>query len=652
MDKKEEFKNLIEGARKSRLVKDDWQGTLLDYLAFLKEQEGTRAGMAKIITQSAHARAWRMMTAPGFSIIDDERTRKIHGRPVKSYKFFENDFFGMEKTIEEIVNYFTAAAMGGEQSRQILALIGPVGSGKSSLVEKIKQGLEGSDPIFAIKDCPVHEEPLNIIPRHLRPEIEKMLNVKIEGDLCPVCRHNLKTKFKDSYENMPVEVIKFSVRARRGIASVNPVDPNTQDTSELIGEKDISKLDKFMANDPRLLSLNGAFNAGNRGMVEFIEMFRNPPEYFHPAVTATQEKSVPVPGKQGTMYFDGIIFGHANEEGWNEFRNNPDNKLYVARIVPVYVPYTLETSKEVKIYKKVLNRSEYDNVHISPYALEIAARFAVMSRLAPSPKCDSLLTKSRLYDGEKIIESGKVKKIVVPELKEDFAREGLAGIDTRFVTKIIFDFLASHNDHCINAINLREMIIDKVKTEFRDNDNERKRVLSYLQDDLHKDYLKNLEKELVKFFVDAYDDKAEKLFHNYLDHVEAWTNKTKVKDFVTKEELEPDVKFMESIESQIGLSGSAAEQFRAEINAYMFHLLRSNEKINYKSYEPLKEAIEKKLVVSVKDLARVVTASKTRDKDQQGKYDEVVNSMIRNGYCESCSAVVLRFAANHIFRDN
>ena len=185
--------------------------------------------------------------------------------------------------------------------------MGPVGAGKSALVESVKKSLECADPYYYLDGCPIKEEPLHLIPRSLRDDFEEILGVHIEGDLCPVCRHRLMNEFDGKYENFPVKQSTFSQRGRRGIATVPPMDANSQDVSVLIGTEDISKLDLYPEDDPRVLSLNGAFNVGNRGIVEFVEVFKNEIEFLHTMLTATQEKRVPSPGKNDMIYFDGVI---------------------------------------------------------------------------------------------------------------------------------------------------------------------------------------------------------------------------------------------------------------------------------------------------------------------------------------------------------
>jgi serine protein kinase len=278
-----DFKKLIEKDRESR-SKDDYEGTFLDYLQIVKENPE--------IAQLSHKRIYDILTKPGMEILKPEenlRIRKIYGNEtIKSYNFFKNDFFGIEKTLMKLVNYFYSAAMLGEESRQVLYLVGPVGSGKSSIAEALKKALEVAEPVYALKGCPMREEPLHLVPKHLRKQFEETLEVKIEGDLCPVCRHRLKEEYNGEYEKFPVVKTGFSIRSRKGIGVVPPVDPNNQDTSVLIGSVDISKMDLYPEDDPRIFSLNGAFDVGNRGMIEFIEVFKNDVEYLHTIITATQ----------------------------------------------------------------------------------------------------------------------------------------------------------------------------------------------------------------------------------------------------------------------------------------------------------------------------------------------------------------------------
>ncbi len=638
------FEQVIKRDRAER-ESQQWRGTLLDYLEMVKSDP--------TVAKMAHARIYDMIMVTGTRNIhesDDPRTKRLYkDEPIKVYNFFSDEFFGIERTIAQIVRYFHSASLKGEESRQVLYLMGPVGSGKSSLVERVQRGLEQAPPVYAIEGCPMHEEPMHLIPRHLRREFEKMLGVNIEGDLCPVCRYRLKEEYQLRYEEFPVETRNFSKRNRVGVGVVPPVDPNNQDTSVLIGSEDISKLDKYSEGDPRVLELNGALNVGNRGMVEFIEVFKNETEYLHAMITATQEKVIPAPGRHGMVYVDTCIIAHSNEAEWQKFKADHTNEAILDRIVVVKVPYNLRLSEEVKIYQKIIRNSDF-RAHVAPHTLELASMFAILSRLEPTSKCD-LMTKLRLYNGEEVVEKGRTKKIDVTELKEDTKREGMNGISTRFIMKGLDNALSDNvSGNCINPINVREALISMAK-EADLADDTRKQYLEFLQDTLHKEYLDLLEKEITRAFVFSYQEQAEALFQNYLDHAEAYVNKTKVRDRNTKEELSPDEGFLKSIEEQIAIIGSAAEGFRQEVIAYLWASSRRGDKVSYHSYEPLKEAIEKKLMTSVRDMSRIITKARTRDEEQGDKYNSMVKNLLQNGYCESCVDVVLKYAANNLWKD-
>lgn len=639
-----DFRNLIEKDRENK-KKEKFSGTLLEYLEVVKSNPD--------VVKLSHERMYNIIMEQGFEVLkpeDNRRIRKIYGNDtIKKYNFFEKDFYGIDKVLMKLVSYFYSAAMQGEEARQVLYLVGPVGAGKSSLVEALKKAVENCPPVYALEGCPMREEPLHLIPKHLRGEFEDELGIKVEGDLCPVCRHRLKEEFNGEYEKFPIVTTDFSIRSRKGIGVVPPVDPNNQDTSVLTGSVDISKMDLYPEDDPRILSLNGAFNVGNRGMVEFIEVFKNDVEYLHTIITATQEKSIPSPGKNSMIYFDGVIVAHSNEAEWNKFKSDHTNEAILDRIVKIEVPYCLELNEEIKIYEKILRKSSF-KAHIAPHTIEIAAMFAVLSRLTPSTKVDPL-TKLKIYNGEEIVEKGTTKKIDITELREESGmREGMSGISTRFIIKAIDNALSNSEHDCINPLSVMENIIKSIK-DLDTNEEDKKRYLAFVQDTIRKEYNKILEKEITRAFINSFREQAESLFNNYLDNAEAYVNKTKLKDQYTGEELEPDEIFMRSIEEQIGVSESSAKGFRTDVTSYMFYLIRNGGNISYDSYEPLKEAIEQKLTTSVKDLSRVITQSKVRDKDQGKKYNAMVEEMKANGYCDHCCDVILKYAANNLWKD-
>ena len=643
---KDQLLEIIKKQRNSKKV-EKFSGNFLDYLELVKENPD--------VSKSSHKRLYDAIMSVGSEKMSESnpRCRKIFdGDQIRVYNYFKDEFFGTERVIAKLMRFLKSAAAKGEESRQVLLLMGPVGAGKSALVEHIKSALEShSDPYYHLEGDPQRGDPLHLIPRSLRSQFEEILGVKIEGDLSPIARHQLMNEYDGKYEEFPVVQSSFSQRARRGIAVVPPVDANTQDTSILIGTEDISKLDLYPEDDPRVLSLNGAFNVGNRGIVEFVEVFKNEIEFLHTIITATQEKKIPSPGKNDLIHFDGVILAHCNEAEWNRFKSEHTNEAILDRVLKIDVPYVLELNQEMKIYEKMLSRSDFKNAHLAPHTLKVASMFSVLSRLKPTQKCD-LLTKMKIYNGEEVIEKGRVKKVDIKDLKEENRNEGMTGISTRFILKAIDSALSDSERDTVTPIAVFDSLISQVKEQIVSED-DRSRYLELLQKTIRDEYLSILENEIAKAFITAYEEQAQNLFDSYLDNAECYTIKSKVKDKVTKEEREPDEQFMRSIEEQIGITGSSRDGFRGDVTAYMFSKMRRGESIEYASYAPLKEAIESYLISSVKDIARIVTKSKSRDEDQKKKYSEMIKTLMDDyGYNEISAEEVLTYASNNLWRDS
>lgn len=643
MSKKNNYLDIIKEQRQKKKT-EKFKGTFLDYLALIEESPE--------IADHAHKKLFDSITSHGVGRMEDSDPRKhklFDGDNVRTYDYFQDEFFGMESVIAKLMRFLRSAALKGEESRQVLLLMGPVGAGKSALTEHIKKALDGQ-PYYHLDGDPQRGEPLQLLPRSLRDRFSKMLGVHIEGDISPVARHLLFEEHDGQYEQFNVSETTFSQRARRGIASVPPMDANSQDVSVLIGSEDISKLDKYSEDDPRALSLNGAFNVGNRGIVELVEVFKNEIEFLHTIITATQEKRVPSPGKHDMLYFDGVILAHCNESEWNRFQSEHTNEAILDRVVKVNVPYVLELEQEIKIYKKILSRSNF-KAHIAPHTIRVASMFSILSRLRESQKCD-ILTKLKLYNGEEVVEKGRVKKIDIRDLRDEAPDEGMNGISTRFIMKAVDNALSDSDKEYITPISIMDSLIKQVKEQIIDREFQ-ERCLELIRNVVRNEYLKILENEIAKAFITAYEEQAQAIFENYLDNAEAYTTKGKLKDRVTNEEMTPDENFMRSIESTIGVSGSGKDGFRADVTAYMFSKMRRNEIVNYTSYEPLKEAIETYLITSVKDLARIVTKSKTRDDEQKQKYSSMVQTLIDDyGYTAESAEEILVYASNNLWRDS
>jgi serine protein kinase len=613
-----------------------WEGTFAQYFEIATKKPE--------VTRLAHERIYHMIMDGG---IETTRT----GEP--RYNFFSQEIFGIEKPLQQIVEYFHSAAQRLEVRKRIMLLMGPVGGGKSTIVHLIKRGLEAytrtdAGALYAIKDCPMHEEPLHVIPHELREDVEKEFGLYIEGDLCPHCRYMVDTEYTGRIEDVPVKRLAFSEKYRLGIGTFTPSDPKSQDISELVGGIDLSTIGEVgVESDPRAYRFDGELNIANRGIMEFVEMLKTDEKFLYVLLTLSQEQNIKT-GRFSMIYADEVVVSHTNEHEYQAFVGNKKSEALQDRIILVKVPYNLRASDEVKIYEKLLKQSALQNVHIAPYTLRIASIFAILTRVEPSKKAGmSLMKKLKLYDGEDM-EDFKQKD--VRELQDEAVREGMEGISPRYVINRLSNALVKQNTTCINPIDALRALRDGLDQHTSITREERERYLNFISE-ARREYDEVAKKEVQRAFVYSYEESARTLLNNYLDNVEAYCNKTRLRDPITDEEMEPDEQLMRSIEEQIGITENAKKSFREEILIRISSLARKGLTFDYTSHERLKEAIEKKLFADLRDVVKITTSTRTPDKEQLRKINDVVNRlMTEHGYCHICANEILRYTGSLLNR--
>ncbi len=613
-----------------------WRGRFADYIDL--------AIATPRIAQLSHARIYQMIVDAG--VETDERG-------VMRYKFFEDDIFGLEKPIEQLVDYFRSSAQRLEVRKRILLLMGPVGGGKSTIVSLLKRGLERysrteDGAVYAIAGCPMQEEPLHLVPTELRAEVEREYGIYIEGELCPKCRYDLQHVYGGRVEDVPVARIAFSEKDRRGIGTFTPSDPKSQDIAELVGGIDLSTIGEVGSeSDPRAYRFDGELNIANRGMMEFVEMLKVDERFLYVLLTLSQEQNIKT-GRFSMIYADEVVVSHTNEHEYRAFVGNKKSEALQDRIILVKVPYNLRVSDEVRIYEKLLRQSNLRGVHVAPHTLQTAATFAVLSRLEESKKAGmSLGKKMKLYDGEAV--DGFTPKDV-RELRDEAAREGMDGISPRYVINRLSSALVKDGVCCINAIDALRSLRDGLGQHTSIGREQQERLLNLIGE-ARREYDELAKREVQRAFVYAFDESAKTLLDNYLDNVEGFCNKTKLKDPITEEELEPDEKLMRSIEEQVGVSENGKRAFREEILIRISSLARRGQTFEYSSHERLREAIEKKLFADLRDVVKITTSSKTPDADQLRRINEVVDRLVESqGYCPVCANELLRYVGSLLNR--
>ncbi|HEY2492997.1 MAG TPA: PrkA family serine protein kinase [Paenibacillus sp.] len=614
----------------------EWSGTFKQYIDLLR--------IDPTPAMTAHARVYEMIEAYGAEV--------VNGR--KRYKFFEQEIFGLDRAVEKLVEeYFHSSARRLDVRKRILLLMGPVSGGKSTLVTLLKRGLEkfsktDKGAVYAIEGCPMHEEPLHLIPLDLRSEVEKELGVRIEGSLCPSCQMRLKTEYGGDIEQVRVNRVIISEEGRIGIGTFSPSDPKSQDIADLTGSIDFSTITEFGSeSDPRAYRFDGELNKANRGLMEFQEMLKCDEKFLWNLLSLTQEGNFKA-GRFALISADEMIIAHTNESEYKSFISNKKNEALQSRMIVMAIPYNLKVSEEEKIYTKLIEQSDMLHIHIAPHALRSAAIFSILTRLKETKKQGmDLVKKMRMYDGEEV---EGYKEADLKEMQNEYLEEGMSGVDPRYVINRISSALIKQDTRCINALDVLRAIKDGLDQHASITKEERDRYLNFIAV-ARKEYDELAKKEIQRAFVYSYEESAKTLFENYLDNIEAFCNWSKIRDPLTDEEMDPDERLMRSIEEQIGVSENAKKAFREEILIRISAYSRKGKKFEYNNHDRLREAIEKKLFVDLKDIVKITTSTTTPDGNQLKRINEVSKRLIDDhGYCPVCANELLRYVGSLLNR--
>jgi len=565
---------------------------------------------------------------------DSRLSRIFQNKVLKIYPAFE-EFYGMEDAIEQIVSYLRHAAQGLEEKKQILYLLGPVGGGKSSLAERLKQLMERI-PFYAIEGSPVFESPLGLFnPDEDGPILEEDYGIPrryLRYIMSPWAAKRLQ-EFNGDITQFRVVKLRPSVLHQIAVAKTEPGDENNQDISSLVGKVDIRKLEHFAQNDPDAYSFSGALCRANRGLMEFVEMFKAPIKVLHPLLTATQEGNYNSTEGLSAIPFEGIILAHSNESEWQTFRNNKNNEAFLDRVYIVKVPYCLRVSDEVNIYQKLLTHSSLSAAPCAPGTLEMLAQFSVLTRIK-EPENSSLFSKMRVYDGENLKDTDPKAKSMQEYRDYAGVDEGMTGISTRFAFKIlsqVFNF--DHAEVAANPVHLLYVLERQIEREQFSAEVEEK-YLSYLKGFLAPRYAEFIGKELQQAYLESYSEYGQNIFDRYVTYADFWIQDQEFRDPDTGESFDRAAlnTELEKIEKPAGISNP--KDFRNEIVNFVLRARANNAGKNpaWTSYEKLRAVIEKKMFSNTEDLLPVISFNAKASADEQKKHAEFVDRMVAKGY--------------------
>src|SRR5688572_25643791 len=611
------LKSLGEYSKEHRAA--HWAGS---FAAFL---EAVFPADPKGIARSSHQYIWDMMRSQGY----EDGAGRWH------CQLFEDELYGIDGTIERVLDYFKAAAAGSEVGRRLLLLLGPPSGGKSTMVILLKRGLEeysrtDAGALYAIHGCPVHESPLHLVPHTLRGQFRQTYGVDIGGELCPYCASRLSHEFSGDFMQMPVQRIFVSEAGRIGVGTYAPHDPTTADIADLVGSVDLSKVSEFGdEGDPRAWSWSGAVFAASRGMLEMIEILKVKREFLYLLLTLTQEKNVKV-SRFPLIHLDETIIAHTNLAEFRKFLQEAENEALLDRMVIIQVPYTLSYREEARIYKKLTSSTQaFREVHLDPHVLKTAAVFSVLTRLAEGEEREAEHSKKvRLYAGE------DVEGVALSEVEKIRAKnpeEGLAGVSPRFVINALSNAIIQSSAKSLTTMDVLIALKDAIESDVRMDGKKKRKWIDFLVT-VRKDFYNRWVKEDVhKALFVSFEQEAQQLLDKYLDEVEATLDARTVKDPITNEERKPDERFLRNVEEKIRISESGKLSFRQEVVRKAMGAYKRGEKFTLDSHAPLHDAVEQYLFEQRRDVLRLVSSS-TRPDDETRQKVSVVEKRLVDEY--------------------
>lgn len=660
-----EILGLVQGSLDPQKYAElNWEGSYRDYLELV--------GKDPAVVRNAHQRLYDMILSYGQDEVG-RKERLVH------YKFFEDPMsggedaiFGLDRHLLKLVNIFKAAAHGFGPEKRVLLLHGPVGSSKSTIVRLLKKGLEeyslrpeGALYTFAWEidgqriPSPMNEEPLLIIPPEARHKVLEELNRKLRRsyrlhlpfDLCPVSRFyftELMRRYGGAWEKLLDHVVVrrllISEKDRVGIGTFQPKDEKNQDSTELTGDLNYRRIAEIGSDsDPRAFNFDGEFNIANRGIIEFIEVLKLDVAFLYDLLSASQEHKVK-PKKFAQTDIDEVIIGHTNEPEYRKLQNNELMEAFRDRTIKVDVPYNTRLQDEIRIYDRDFNKKRVQGKHIAPHTLEMAAMWAVLTRLEEPKKASlTILQKLKLYNGKSL---PGFTEDNIRELQEESPREGMEGISPRYIQDKISNALVGE-DPCINPF----MVMNELETGLAhhsliSSEEVKKRYRDLLQ--VVREEYDDIVKNEVQRAIAADEEAIARLCGNYIDNVKAYTQKEKVRNPFTGRDEEPDERQMRSIEEKAGIPESRKDDFRTEVMNYIGALAIEGRVFNYKTNERLHRALELKLFEDQKDSIKLTSlVSTVVDKDTQEKIEVVKGRLIRDfGYDEVSATDILNYVAS------
>ncbi len=613
-----------------------WEGTFGDFLANILPANPSA------LARSSHEYIWDMLRWHGRAA-DPDAAENVRAR-----ELFKHELFGIDEPLSRLVDYFKAAAAGSDVGRRLLLMLGPPSGGKSTVAILLKRGLEeysrtDEGALYAIRGSPLRENPLNLIPTSLRAEFRQRYGIAVQGELSPWARDFVERDYEGDFVRVPVERVFLAEASRVGIGTYAPHDPTTADIADLVGSVDLAKVAQIGdEGDPRAWSWSGAVYAASRGVLEMIEILKVKREFLYLLLTLTQEKNVKV-SRFPLIHLDETILAHTNLAEFHKFLQEKENEALLDRMVIIKIPYALSYRDESRIYLKLVSGAPaFRNVHLDPHVLNLAAVFAILTRLVkPEREGLDVAKKLRLYAGEAVEGMPETEG---QRLRTEAPDEGLTGVSPRFVINAISNAITRGNTHSLTSMELLLALKDGIESDARMDAKQKKAWIDHLVTARKEFYNRWVKEDVHRAMFASFEAEAQQLLEKYLDEVEASLDHRQVSDPITGETRAADERFLRSVEEKIKVSDSGKLSFRQEVVRKAMVAFKAGEKFKLASHARMREAIEQYLFEERRDVLRLVTSTARPDEEARQKISVVQQRLVSEyGYDEHSAKEALSY---------
>lgn len=447
--------------------------------------------------------------------------------------------------------------------------------------------------------CELRDHPLLLLPLGERDELLRELGSPdvpewiAKGGLCAKCNriHEALLAANDGdleavLRHVRVERYTFSRRYRVGTATIGP--QMTVDASErqITADRSLAALPASLQT-VSLFEPMGELVDASGGICEFSDLLKRPLDAFKYLLLTIETGEVTLGAS--ILHLNTVFIASSNEGHLGAFKEHPEFNSFRGRLELIRVPYLRDVNDEREIYDRQIVPQVAR--HVAPHATEMAALFAVLSRMR-KPQSDrygkelaDVVGSLTPLEKAELLGSGAVpSRLTTEEAKElrahvaDIAAEsddyphyeGRFGASPREIRTVLLDAAQHPGYACLSPLAVLDELEDLCR-RVNEYDFLKQEALPGGYHD-HASFLRTLRDRLADHAEDelrsatgVVDEKRYlEMLDRYVVHVSHFVKGEKIFDRVTGVSADPDAATMAEVERALESKGDPVE-FRRNV---------------------------------------------------------------------------------------